>query len=103
MIPVFFHPQAEKEFDNSIAFYEECQPGLGLDFEQEVSDGISQIYDAPLRWPKYKYGIRKFLLSRFPFYIYYLNLPDSIWIVAIAHCSRKQEYWEKRLNKFPIQ
>jgi len=103
LIPVLFHPQAESELDHGIGFYEECRPGLGLDFEREVIDGISQIHDAPSMWPKYKYGIRKFLLSRFPFYIYYLDLPDCIWIIAITHCSRKPGYWENRIDEFPGQ
>jgi hypothetical protein len=41
LIPVLFHPEAEAEFDQSIGFYEERQPGLGLDFQREVLQGIS--------------------------------------------------------------
>lgn len=49
---------------------------------REVHQGISQILDSPTRWPIYKYETRKFLLRRFPFHIFYLDLPDCIWIVA---------------------
>lgn len=99
MIPVLFHPEAEEELDHSIGYYEECLPGLGLDFEREVRHGISQILDAPSQWPIHKYGTRKFLLNRFPFYIFYLELPDCIWIAAVAHCSRKPNYWKDRLEE----
>jgi hypothetical protein len=34
---------------------------------------------------------------RFPFIIHYVDLPDSVWIVAFAHTSRKPGYWQKRL------
>jgi hypothetical protein len=101
LIPIIFHPDAENEVDNSIGFYEERQPGLGLDFQREVIDGISKIHDAPTCWPKHKYGTRKFLLPRFPFYIYYIDLPDYIWIVAVAHCSRNPNYWKDRLKGDP--
>jgi toxin ParE1/3/4 len=101
LTPVLFHPGAEAELDQSIGFYEECQPGLGLDFQREVFRGISKIHDAPTLWPKHKYGTRKFLLNRFPFYIYYLELSDCIWIAAVAHCSRKPNYWKDRLKKSP--
>ncbi len=97
MTPVLFHPYAERELDEAIGFYEECLPGLGLDFEQEIRYGISHISNAPRRWPIHKYGTRKFLLRRFPFNIFYLELPDCIWIVAVAHCSRKPNYWKERL------
>ncbi|MCP5049638.1 MAG: type II toxin-antitoxin system RelE/ParE family toxin [bacterium] len=98
MISILFHPEAEAELDHSICFYEERETGLGLDFQREVRRGISQIYNAPGRWPLHKYGTRKFLLNRFPFYIFYLEHSDYIWIVAVAHCSRKPNYWGKRLK-----
>ena len=102
MIPVLFHPEAEAELDNAIGFYEERQIGLGLDFEREVLHGISKICDSPSRWPTHKYGTRKFLLSRFPFHIFYLEIPDCIWIIAVAHCSRKPNYWKNRLKSSPV-
>jgi toxin ParE1/3/4 len=96
--PVLFHPAAEAEFDHSIGFYEERQIGLGLDLEREVLHAISRIHDSPTRWPKYKYQTRKFVLRRFPFNIFYLDLADYIWVVAVAHCSRKPDYWTERLK-----
>ena len=32
----YFHPEAEAEFDRSVKYYEQCQPGLGLEFAEEV-------------------------------------------------------------------
>lgn len=31
-----FHPEAEAEFNTAIDWYEDCTPGLGLDFAGEV-------------------------------------------------------------------
>lgn len=31
-----FHPEAEHEFIEAAAYYEDCEPGLGLDFSREV-------------------------------------------------------------------
>ncbi len=97
MKAVIFHPQAEIEFDHSIEFYEVRQKGLGLDLEREVISAISTIVEDPQRWPIYKFSLRKYILNRFPFIIYYLDLPGHIWIVAIAHGSRMPEYWKKRI------
>ncbi len=95
---MLFHPAASVELDEAIDFYEERQPGLGLDLKQEILHGISSIADAPDRWPAHRHGTRKYLLHRFPFHIFYLSLSDCIWIVAVAHCSRKPDYWKERLN-----
>ncbi len=99
MTKVLFHPEAELELDQSIQYYEACRDGLGIDFKNEVSKAISNIIETPFVWPKHKYGTRKFLLRRFPFHIFYLPLPDVLWIVAIAHCKRKPDYWKKRLRE----
>ena len=97
MKPILFHPDAEAEFDHSIEFYNKRQFGLGLDFEREIVKALSSIHHNPERWPVCNWGLRKFILHHFPYIIYYLDEPNFIWIVAIAHCSRKPDYWLKRL------
>jgi toxin ParE1/3/4 len=101
LIRVFFHPQAEEELDTSIGFYEDREPGLGLDLEREVLHGMFQIQDAPNRWPQHRHGTRKYLLKRFPFHLVYLDMPDALWIVAVAHCARRPGYWKERLKDLP--
>jgi hypothetical protein len=38
-----FHPAAENEFDLAVEYYETCQPGLGLEFAEEVYSTIARI------------------------------------------------------------
>lgn len=45
-----FHPEAEAEFLEAIAYYEERAPGLGLDFSAEVRAGIQRILAFPHAW-----------------------------------------------------
>ena len=102
MISVLFHPDAEAELDHTIGFYEESNKGLGLDFEREIIRSLSIIHEDPRRWPIHKSGARKYTLQRFPFSIYYLELSDCIWIVAISHGSRKPNYWKHRFQDKPL-
>lgn len=43
----YFHPEAEAEFDISVKYYEQCQPGLGLEFAEEVYATIGRIIQYP--------------------------------------------------------
>ncbi len=43
-----FRPEAEAEFLEAIAYYEERAPGLGLDFSTEVRAAIQRILAYPL-------------------------------------------------------
>lgn len=39
---------------------------------------------------------RRFILQRFPFSIVYLDDPDLVTIIAVAHSKRKPGYWKSR-------
>jgi hypothetical protein len=45
-----FHPEAEAEFLEAIAYYEECASGLGLDFSAELHATIQRILVFPKAW-----------------------------------------------------
>jgi toxin ParE1/3/4 len=95
--PLIVEGEAELELAGSIAFYEAREPGLGLEFAAAAQRALKVIASAPERWPLEKNGTQRYLMSRFPFVIHYLDLPDKIWIIAFAHTSRKPGYWETRM------
>ncbi|MEO1300213.1 MAG: type II toxin-antitoxin system RelE/ParE family toxin, partial [Cyanobacteria bacterium J06636_16] len=67
------------------------------DFLTEVERSISKIQQNPNLGAAYKLtGLRRYILQRFPFVIFYAELEQSIWIVAIAHGKRRPDYWRKR-------
>ncbi len=39
----YFHPDAKEEFDGAVEFYEQSQPGLGLEFAEEIYATIARI------------------------------------------------------------
>jgi hypothetical protein len=91
------HSAARTELDGAMEFYESCARGLGLDFQARIEHAVAEIQQRPEAWPPHKQpGFRKYFVARFPFTIFYMDLTDFIWIVAIAHCSRRPDYWAKR-------
>lgn len=93
------HSEAELELWQAVDYYETKSSGLGLDLEHEVSRAFIDIQEAPERWPIRRNGTRCRLLHRFPYAVYYMELQEVIWIVAVAHMNRKPYYWRNRLNK----
>lgn len=89
-----FHPGAEAEFLESIAFYEAQAPGLGAAFIDEFDAVITLVCKAPKQWQvERKPDIRRALLHRFPFSIVYRERSGEIQILAIAHSHRRHQYW----------
>jgi toxin ParE1/3/4 len=95
---IIVHSEAELELWQAVEYYEIRSVGLGLDFEQEIRRALLDIQEAPDRWPTRKYRTRCRLLHRFPYAIYYLELQDIIWVVAVTHTRRRPYYWRKRLK-----
>lgn len=66
-----FHPEADAEFEEAVAFYEDHAENLGLDFAAEVREAIERALAMPLAWVEIEPGIRRVLVHRFPFAVLY--------------------------------
>jgi hypothetical protein len=95
--PVTFHPAAQAEFFAAQDFYEQRVEGLGEDFRQEMLAAVNVIRASPPRWPIRLKETRTYFVHRFPFAVVYLELPGKIWVVPVAHTSRRPGYWKRRL------
>jgi plasmid stabilization system protein ParE len=89
--------EAEREFAESVAYYEAKEPGLGWRFRNEVVKAVNRIFRHPELSRLRPKGYRRFNLHAFPHYIAYVVRGDTIWIVAIAHAHRRPEFWIGRI------
>jgi hypothetical protein len=51
----------------------------------------------PERWNVIEADVRRYLMPRFPYALYYRVLSDHIRILAFKHNSRHPDYWRYRL------
>jgi len=93
---VKFHPDATIELIEAAHFYEERQEGLGDRLLDAVEEAIAFIRMHPTIWRSDEKGRRKYRAKRFPYLIIYKIKNDSLYILAIAHTSRKPGYWKMR-------
>jgi plasmid stabilization system protein ParE len=95
--PSRFHPEARREFREATRWYRDRSPVAPSEFRAAVKAAVGEIVRAPQRPPKYLYGTRRLVMQRFPFSIVYLDDPDLITIIAVAHSKRRPGYWKRRL------
>lgn len=94
---IIIHTEARKELDYAIAYYEAQKVGLGLDLLSEVEKVLLKIQENPNLGTLHKIeGICRYTIQRFPYLIFYTELDDVIWVIAIAHGRRKPNYWKQR-------
>jgi toxin ParE1/3/4 len=92
----FFHPQADEDFDEALRYYEDCQPGLGLDFAEEVYAAIARVCEYPDAWTPMSKNTRRCLVNRFPYGIIFQMKPGIIRIIAVANLHHRPGYWKSR-------
>mgnify|MGYP003958301265 FL=1 len=91
-----FHPEAEKELNKAIDYYEKIEPKLGRDFALEVYSSIQRSVSLPTAWAIINGDIRRSLVSRFPYGILYSKEEDEIYIIAVMNLHRDPDYWKNR-------
>lgn len=95
-----FHPEALNEYAEATQYYAEFSVSLATGFVFEVENGINQILLYPQAWHPIEEDVRRYLIKRFPFGIYYtIEGNGSIIIQAVMHLSRKPGYWKARIIK----
>ena len=91
-----FRPQADAEALQAQRWYEERTPGLGVDFAAAVTDAVARIVENPLAYARVRGEVRRAILQRFPFGVYFRVLPDEIIILAVSHGHRHPRSWQLR-------
>jgi toxin ParE1/3/4 len=94
-----FHPEARAEMNESRDFYEARLDGLGLRFLSAVEQTVDRISTHPEAGAPLAGEFRKRIISGFPYNIIYRVWQDYIYLIAVAHHSRRPSYWRERADR----
>lgn len=89
-------PEAESELAESYRWYEDRWPGLGGEFMRCVDVCLASVRRNPGFYPLVHENIRKALVRRFPFGVFYKVRGETIVVQAIFHASRDPNRWRER-------
>lgn len=96
---LIYHPDAEAELLGAVQFYNERVEGLGDRFLRDFDAAIVAIREAPHRWRIVEGEVRRLVMHRFPYGIYYRIIESDIHILVVKHHSRHPDYWKHRLDQ----
>jgi len=89
-------PEAELDIAETFEWYEQQRKGLGDDFLLRVESAFDFLMQDPFSFaPIYK-DIRRILLRRFPYGVFYIVSRDSIIVLAVIHVKRHPFSWKSR-------
>jgi toxin ParE1/3/4 len=93
---VVFRLQAEEEARAAQRWYEEQQPGLGARFAGAIDEAIQRIVSNPSAFPVVHDEIRRAVVRRFPFGIYFRIHAEDLVVLAVMHGRRHPRRWQSR-------
>jgi len=94
--PVEYLPGAELDILEAFEWYELHQEGLGARFQMALANAEKFVQRNPSLGEPYDFGSRRWPLKVFPYTLIYSDEPETILIIAVAHYSRKPDYWHHR-------
>lgn len=97
MMRAKFIAPARREFLKEVVYCNEQEQGLGIAFAQEVEEATARALAFPDAGSPASKSTKKVFVNRFPFSVVYRVDNEGIVIFAVAHHSRKPEYWASRV------
>ncbi len=89
-------PSAAADIEDAHRWYEDRQPGMGEEFLQSVSATLEAIEQQPKRFPVVHRDVRRALLQRFPYGVFFRIARDRLVVVACFHAKRDPRRWQAR-------
>ncbi|WP_435015876.1 type II toxin-antitoxin system RelE/ParE family toxin [Tundrisphaera sp. TA3] len=95
-LPVVLRDEARAEFDEAFDFYEKQRAGRGIDFAARVQDVFDRIAANPDLHKSVLADVRKTVVAKFPYCVYYRAESNRVEVIAIFHTSRDPTIWQAR-------
>lgn len=94
--PLYLRPEAESDLADTYGFYQECRLGLGDDFMLCAEEALERVLKNPFQYQDVYLGVRRVLLHRFPYCVFYVVVESKIIVLAVLHAARNPALWKAR-------
>ncbi len=95
-LPIVLRDEAQAEFDEAFDYYEGQRAGLGVDFVARVQQVFDRISANPLMHAAVFSDVRKAVVTRFPYCVFYRAHADRVEVLAVFHSKRDPAIWQGR-------
>jgi plasmid stabilization system protein ParE len=95
-MPLIVRPLAAEDIERAAHWYERQARGLGEEFLDVLGRRMADIEAAPERFPRVSARLRRAMLNRFPYAVFFTVIDDTIQVVACMHGRRHPARWLRR-------
>lgn len=97
MYEIEFKSEVYEDIKIAYDWYESQRLGLGEDFLLILEESYAKITRTPKLYQDIYRTVRRKLVSRFPYGIYFVIREDTIIVLAILHTKREPNIWHNRI------
>lgn len=87
---------ALEELEAARIWYDGQRAGLGAEFVEAAVAAIGHVAQAPAAFPQVHRSIRRLLMRRFPYAIFYHLTAAEIVVLGVMHLRRDPRRWQTR-------
>jgi plasmid stabilization system protein ParE len=95
-IPLIVRPEAEEDIRDAFDWYESQTAGLGAEFLRCIEASFFIISRNPEMFAKSHRDIRRTLVRRFPYGVFFIFEKNRIAVLAVMHAKRHPRRWQNR-------
>lgn len=93
---LIIRPEAEAEMTEAFEWYEDRSSGLGCEFLLCVDAVFSSILRTPQEFPRVHRIVRRALIRRFPYEVFFVEDNDRLVVLSVFHAKRNPKRWQER-------
>lgn len=93
---IIIRPEAERDIREAYSWYETQMSGLGANFLLRIDAALSSVQRNPRQYPLIHQEVRRCLVRRFPYGIFFLVEDKRIIVLAVFHAKRDPRSWQER-------
>lgn len=96
---VVLHDDAEREVHEAVDYIEQNRPYYGTLFFDAFEAVLARLLEHPKAGRRLRGDVRRWVMRAWKYSIIYSIETDGIFVIAVAHQSRRSNYWRHRLKR----
>ncbi len=93
---IIVRPEAEADIAEARLWYERQRKGLGEDFLLCADEALTKIGRDPELFPIVHRDVRRAVIHRFPYGIFYRVMKKRVVVIGVFHGRRDPRQWQSR-------
>ena len=89
-------PEAEADLAEAYQWYKDKAGAVCDEFVNEVDRTFSLIGENPAMYPVVYKNVRRALVRRFPYGVFYILEKGAVTILVVSHQARDSRFWKER-------